>query len=137
MIPIPYLKEALAGACLLLVLACVGLGVALKTANARLDARGAEVVALKQQVELAGQQVLTSLAKIDEQNERIRKAELLGAKAAAAQTEIDRMAAQLNNQKALLAKIQLENIDLRERVEGLSLCETYELCLRSIAGVLP
>lgn len=137
MIPIPYLKEALTGICVILVAACVGLGVALKTANARLDAKSAEIVALKQQVNSATQQLLTSQAKINEQNEKIREAEILGAQAQAAQTEIDRVAAKLVNANALIQKIQRENIDLRERAQNVGLCETYELCLRSIAGVLP
>ena len=137
MIPIPYLREALGGACLLLLIACVALGVALKTANARLDAKTEMVVALEQQVASAGQQLLTSQKKIDEQNETIRKAEIAGAKAQATQAEVDRMAKQLDNQKALIQRIQRENIDLRERAKDLTVCETYELCLRSIAGVLP
>ncbi len=137
MIPIPYLKEGLAAACGLLLIICVALGVALKTAKVRLDANAETITALKQQVENARSTVVDLRAQIDDQNEKIRKAELLGAKAAAAQAEIDRMARQLDNQKALLSRIQLENIDLRERAKGLTVCETYELCLRSIAGMLP
>lgn len=137
MIPIPYLKEALAGACAILVVACVALGVALKTANARLDAKSAEVVALKQQVASAGQQLLTSQRKINEQNEKIREAELLGVRAQTMQGMIDSMAFELSNAEELIQRIQRENVDLRERAQDLSLCETYELCLRSIAGALP
>lgn len=136
MIPIPYLKEALAGACLLLLIACVSLGVALKTANARLDAKVEKITALEQQLGNASQQMLTLRAEIKSQNEKIRLAELAGVEAQAYQRKADEYARQLDNAEALIRRIQRENIDLRARAADLGICETYELVLRSIAGVL-
>jgi hypothetical protein len=76
-------------------------------------------------------------ATINDQNEKVRAAELAGAEAQAMQGMVDSMATQLDNAEALISRIQRENIDLRERTKDLTVCETYELCLRSIAGVLP
>lgn len=135
MIPIPYLKEALAGACLLLLIICIALGVSLKTAKSRLEANAETIKSLREQVSYASVQIDDLRSAIDEQNDRLRAAEIAGAEAQAYQKKVDEYARQLVNADALISKIQRENIDLRERTKDLSLCETYELCLRSIAGV--
>lgn len=137
MIPIPYLREVLAG---LLALVLIGAGVQtvrLNICQANLRASKAEAVAYRQNLELARSTVVDLRATINDQNEKIRAAELAGAEAQAMQGMVDSMATQLDNAEALISRIQRENIDLRERTKDLTVCETYELCLRSIAGVLP
>ena len=137
MIPIPFLKEILGGAAAILLIICIALGVALKTAKVQLNANAETITALNQQIENAKSTIVGIRQQLDDQNELIRAAEVLGAQSQARQEEIDRLARQLDNQKALISRIQRENIDLRERAKDLTVCETYELCLRSIAGVLP
>lgn len=137
MIPIPFLKEILGGAAAILLIVCIALGVALKTAKVQLNANAETITALNQQVENAKSTIVGIRQQLDDQNQLIRAAEILGAQSQARQEEIDRLARQLDNQKALISRIQRENIDLRERAKDLTVCETYELCLRSIAGVLP
>lgn len=137
MIPIPYLREVLAG---LLALVLIGAGVQtvrLNICQANLRASEAEAVANRQNLELARSTVVDLRATINDQNEKVRAAELAGAEAQAMQGMVDSMATQLDNAEALISRIQRENIDLRERTKDLTVCETYELCLRSIAGVLP
>ena len=137
MIPIPYAKEILGGAAAILLIVCIALGVSLKTAKARLEANAEHITALEQQIANASQQMLALRSTIEYQNEQIRIAERAGYEAQAAQDKVDELAAKLVNVNALLSRIQRENIDLRARAADLGTCETYELVLRSIAGVLP
>jgi len=131
---IPYFKEAMIGAALLLVIA-IGVQTArLNLAKSQLEARNETVTALTQQLQNAGQQVLALRAEIEETNEQIREKELLAARAQAAQEQVDELAERLAKAEAELTAAVIAHNKLRVRVKDLTTCETYEVVLRTIAG---
>lgn len=137
MIPIPYLKEAL-GVALIAALAFAGVQtVKLRILNAELDAAVAQTEVCYDNVNRCMSTVVGLRAELDAQSQAIRDAAEAGRKAAELQRELDRKAADLRNAERLIAAIQSENTDLRERAKELDTCSTCLLVLQSIAGVLP
>jgi len=134
MIPVPYLKEILAGG---LAVVIVLLGVQtfrLKMCQEKLQNKTGRVALLEAQQAHAGQQVLTLRAKLNDANKVVRDNELAGERAAAAQAAADRLAQRVAEAETELARALIESAQLKSRAENLTTCETYELVLRSIAG---
>lgn len=71
---------------------------------------------------------------IIDQNDAIRYAEEMGAKAQLAQEAIDEYAIRLNTATERLAILAQERHRFDELVATASVCETYEFALRAIAG---
>ncbi|HUV74215.1 MAG TPA: hypothetical protein VMW79_07895 [Anaerolineae bacterium] len=137
MLPIPYLKEVLIGAVVLLVV-FIGVQTArLSICKSNLRASQAELQNVVNMLELSRSTVVDLRAKIDTQNIFLREAQALGMSAQAAQDASLRIARELALAKQKLDSLLQEHSALKKRAENLNTCETYELVLQSIAGVLP
>ena len=137
MLPVPYLKEALAGLLFLLLLLLGVQTVRLNITKANLRASEAEAAGYVEQLHRANSTLVELRASIETQNQAIRDAELAGAEAQAAQRKIEELYRRLDNAERLMRQIQSENTDLRDLASELDDCGTCDLVLQSIAGVLP
>jgi septal ring factor EnvC (AmiA/AmiB activator) len=136
-LPIPYLKEAMAGLLFLLFLLLGVQTVRLSVTSANLRAAEAEAVSYAEQLDRVGQQVLTLREQIDSQNDSIDAARERGLESQAAMDKVAEYSRRLARAERELEALLGEHRALRERAEQLNTCETYELVLQSIAGVLP